>query len=262
MEIARQVAKYEDKGFTRERAETNALMEQAAFAIFRDFPDAFLPFGGATLVLYHNGVRHSADLDLLSRGSPPPSCEELVASLKRDLLPAAQIMQLGELRFETENSGARERRIFVTTTSGQRLFRVDLTRFGSAIESEIEAHPIEGESGLSAVIKSATKELLLLQKAEAFLLRRTVKARDAYDVHLLKQLGATLSPNLQAHLHDTVLANEIDSDTISGRIKRIDVDFCRLELKPILPLDVYSPLEEAQFAPLRDALKKLYEEWL
>ena len=82
------------------------------------------------------------------------------------------------------------------------------------------------------------------------------------DIHLLKQLGATLSPNLQGHLQDTVLANEIDSDTISWRIERIDVDLCRLELIPILPPDVYSPLEEATFAPLRDALKELYEQWL
>jgi len=154
-------------------------------------------------------------------------------------------MQLGDLRFETATDDAREGRIFVTTSSSQRLFRVDLTRFASAIESEIEAHPIEGESGLPAVIKSATKEL-----------------RDAYDIHLLEQLRAMLSPNLQAHLQDTVLANEIDSDTISGRIKRIDVDLCRLELKPILPPDVYSPLEEAKSTPLRDALKELYEEWL
>ena len=180
MSIASQVARYEDKGFTRERAEANVLMEQAAFAIFRDFPDAFLVVGGATLVLYHDSVRHSADLDLLSRASPLPSPEEIIACLKRDLAPAAQIMQLGDLRFETKNSDAHEGRIFVTTNSNQRLFRVDLTRFDSAIESEIEAHPVEGESGLSAVIKSATKELLLLQKAEAFLMRRAVKARDAY----------------------------------------------------------------------------------
>jgi hypothetical protein len=65
MDIAGQIAKYEDRGFTRERAEVNVLMEVAVFAIFRDFPDAFVLFGGATLVLYHDSVRHSADLDLL-----------------------------------------------------------------------------------------------------------------------------------------------------------------------------------------------------
>ena len=68
MNIARQTTKYEEKGFSREKAEINALMENAILAIFRDFPDAFLLFGGATLVLFHESVRHSADLDLLPRG--------------------------------------------------------------------------------------------------------------------------------------------------------------------------------------------------
>jgi hypothetical protein len=54
--IAGRIAKYEDRGFTRERAEINVLMEVAAFAIFRDFPDDFILFGGATLVLYHDSV--------------------------------------------------------------------------------------------------------------------------------------------------------------------------------------------------------------
>jgi len=52
MNLARQIAKYEGKGFSREKAEINALMENAIFAIFRDFPDAFLLFGGATLISY------------------------------------------------------------------------------------------------------------------------------------------------------------------------------------------------------------------
>jgi hypothetical protein len=262
VDIARQIAKYEDKGFSRDRAEVNTLMEHAAVTIFKDFPDAFVLFGGATLVLYHDSVRHSADLDLLSRTAGFPSPEEISASLQRDLTPVGQIMELGELRFQLERSNSREGRIFVSTSAGRRLFRIDLTRLGSAIESEIEDHPIEGESGLSAVIKSATKELLLFQKAEAFLMRRSVKARDAYDINLLNEIGAVLSPNLRAHLQDTILGNEIDSETISDRIDRVGVDLCRLELKPILPANIYSELEEAQFEPLRNALRYLYKEWL
>ena len=41
MEVAKLVAKYEGKGFSRERAEINALMEGAVFAIFRG---RFSPF--------------------------------------------------------------------------------------------------------------------------------------------------------------------------------------------------------------------------
>jgi len=53
-------------------------------------------------------------------------------------------------------------------------------------------------------------------------LRQAVKARDAYDVQLLQKIGSALSANLRAHLQDTILANEIDSDTISNRIGRVD----------------------------------------
>jgi nucleotidyltransferase AbiEii toxin of type IV toxin-antitoxin system len=262
MDIASRIATYEERGFTTERAQVNVLMEAAAFAIFRDFPEAFVLFGGATLVLFHESLRHSADLDLLSRGAQAPSREEIAASLERELMPLGEIMELGRLGLEIDNSDSREGRIFISTNTGQRLFRVDLTRLGSAIEGEIEDHRVDGEAGASAVIKSATKELLLLQKAEAFLLRRAVKARDAYDIHLLKGLGTTLGANLRAHLHDTVLANEIDSSTIAGRIDRVDVKLCTLELKQILPPDVYKVLEVAEFEPLRNAVRELYEEWL
>lgn len=93
-------------------------------------------------------------------------------------------------------------------------------------------------------------------------MRRAVKARDAYDIYLLQRLGATLSANLRGHLHGTLLANEIDSSTLTNRIDRIDVKLCALELKQILPPDVYKALEVVDFEPLRKALKELYEEWL
>jgi Nucleotidyl transferase AbiEii toxin, Type IV TA system len=199
MNTARQTTKYEERGFSREKAEINALMENAILAIFRDFPDAFLLFGGATLVLFHESVRHSADLDLLPRGTSIPPRDEIISTLKREVSPIAETLQLGELQFATTGSGGVEGSIFVSSSSGQRLFRVDLTKFGSAIESEIETHPIESQSGESVDIKSPTN---LLQKAEAFLLRRIVKARDAYDIHVLLQKGAVLNPNLKAHLED------------------------------------------------------------
>lgn len=262
MDIAKQIAKYEDKGFNRDQAEVNTLMESAAVTIFREFPEAFLLFGGATLVLYHDSLRHSADLDLLPRDSESPTHGQIITTLARDLVPVAQIMELGTILFETANSDGREGRILVTTSTGRRLFSIDLTRMGSAIASEIEAHEVEGDKDLSAPVKSATKELLLLQKAESFLLRRNVKARDAYDIHYLGQIGATLNPNLKAHLQDGLMGNEIDATAISDRIKRVDAKLCQLELKNYLRADIYSSLESADFAPLRHALKDLYREWL
>jgi hypothetical protein len=40
------------------------------------------------------------------------------------------------------------------------------------------------------------------------------------------------------------------------------VKLCTLELKQILPPDVYKVLEVAEFEPLRNAVRELYEEWL
>ena len=111
-------------------------------------------------------------------------------------------------------------------------------------------------------IKCATKDLLLLQKAEAFLLRRSVKARDAYDVHWLGERGAKLNPNLRGHLEDSIRMNEIDCEAIATRINKVDRKLCFLELKAILPADVYTALEDSDFEPLRESLKELYEEWL
>jgi hypothetical protein len=133
--------------------------------------------------------RHAPEYPL-SRTSEIPSREEIIVSVEKDLTPLGQAMGVGILQFELDKSNSQEGRIYVNKADKERLFRIDLSNLGSAIESEIENHPIVEEFGISAVIKSATKELLLLQKAEAFLLRRNVKARDAYDVHVLRKVGA------------------------------------------------------------------------
>jgi hypothetical protein len=198
---------------------------------------------------------------LLVRGVSAPSRDEIIGTLNRELSPVAEILQLGTLQFETTSQGGLEGNIFVARASGQRLFRVDLTKFGSVIESEIESRPVETQSGESVEIKSATKELLLLQKAEAFLLRRIVKARDAYDILVLQDKGAVLSSNLRAHLTDAIHANEIDGVTISERLALIDTKLCSVELKPILPPGVYAALEQGQFGSLKAAVTTLYEEW-
>ena len=66
MNIAAQIALYRGKGFTEEHAEVIAFMRLAAGVLFRAFPESFLLFGGATLLLFHDSPRHSGDLDLLS----------------------------------------------------------------------------------------------------------------------------------------------------------------------------------------------------
>jgi hypothetical protein len=147
MDIARRIAKYEDRGFTRERAEINVLMEHAAFTIFKNFPEAFVLFGGASMVLYHDSVRHSADLDLLHRAVPSPSPEQIVLSLQRDLSPMANIMGLGDLRFAILGANGQDGKISVTAGTGQRLFRVDLTSFGSQSKARFRIIPSKKTPG-------------------------------------------------------------------------------------------------------------------
>jgi hypothetical protein len=101
----------------------------------------------------------------------------------------------------------------------------------------------------------------LLQKAEAFFLRKVLKARDAYDIMLLLDRGAWFSGNLKEHLSD-MLIGEFDSERIRERIERINAKLCRADLKSILPEAVYRPLEESDFQPLRDALRKIFADWL
>jgi hypothetical protein len=51
MNLAAQIAAYREMGFTSEQAEVITLMRVASGVLLRDFPDSFLLFGGATLLL-------------------------------------------------------------------------------------------------------------------------------------------------------------------------------------------------------------------
>lgn len=71
----------------------------------------------------------------------------------------------------------------------QKLFTVDLTRLGgSMLVREIVKEKIE-EEGKTALIPAASRDYLLLQKAESFVSPRAVKARDAFDIRLLLLRG-------------------------------------------------------------------------
>lgn len=262
MNIADQVAQFEARGFTKDQAELYVIVRQAAITLFSDFPEDFVLVGGATLILFFESVRHSADLDLLSRTEKLPLADEMITSLKEGLGPIAEPLGFAPLQIQTNATSEKEVQLSIATGSGQRLFRIDLNRFGSVIESEIETHREEAIIGIQADIKAASKDLLLLQKAEPFLLRRFVKARDAYDIRLLKSVGADLKKNLREHLSDTLMVNEVGPEQIRERIEAINSQKCRVDLSPYLPVSVYSSLEAGNFRELRDALTELYAEWL
>lgn len=256
MNLAAQIAVYVDRGFTSEQAEVITMMRVAAGALFRDFPDSFLLFGGATLLLFHDSVRHSADLDLLSRGGEIPTAEDLRASLAALLASAAAALNLGPLQVETSGD-----KILVKKRDGSLLFKVDITRFGSVLEGEVEEHSVEIDEQTVAQVKAASRDFLLLQKAECFLLRKIMKTRDAFDIYRLRQSGIALNEVLENHLEDTLMGHEIEATDIATRIDQVDTKHCS-ELRALLPSDVFEALTKEQFSPLRDALRNLYHRWL
>jgi len=258
MNLAAQIASYVHRGFTREQAEVIAMMRLAAGVLFRDLPESFLLFGGATLLLFHDSVRHSADLDLLGRGERDlPSANDIQSSISKELESAAEALNLGPLKI-----GASSNHVLVDDRHGRRLFKIDITRMGSVFESAVEEHTVDIGDGGVATVKSPTRDFLLLQKAECFLLRKYVKARDAFDIHCLRESGIRLSEQFENHLDDALKNNEIDADAIAARIKQVNERLCKAELQSVLPTDVFDRLEREHFQPLRDPLNELYARWL
>jgi hypothetical protein len=52
---------------------------------------------------------------------------------------------------------------------------VDISRFGSVLENEVEEHTVEIDEQTVAQVKAASRDFLLPQKAECFLLRKIMK---------------------------------------------------------------------------------------
>src|SRR5260370_41708721 len=138
MNLAAQIAAYTDKGFTGEQAEVIALMRVASGVLFRDFPESFLLFGGATLLLFHDSVRHSADLDLLGRAEELPTAADLSASLTTGLASAAEALDLGPLRVEASGH-----HVLVKNRGRGLLVKVDNLRLASLLASAAEVDSAE-----------------------------------------------------------------------------------------------------------------------
>lgn len=262
MTLQERLARYLDRSLQRDQAETLVLMEEAAIALFSALPDHFVLFGGATLVLFHDSPRISKDLDLLARVDSLPTAEELVNALETRLPEVAGALGLGPVFFEPETEGEHFVRLWIVGRDKRKLFTVDLTRMGgSVLVREIVKEKIE-EEGRTALIPAASRDYLLLQKAETFVSRRMVKARDAFDIRLLLLRGAKLDGVLKGHLEDALKWREVGREEINERIEGVNQKLCRAELKPVLPEDVYTELEQDDFDLLRAALRSVFAEWL
>lgn len=140
------------------------------------------------------------------------------------------------------------------------MFTIDISRTSAIIKSELVEQPILTED---AIVKYPTRNLLLLHKAEAFLGRKNVKCRDAFDIKVLKDSGAELDGNLKFHLEDGVVSDRLeDQDFINERIAAVTPKRCEAELREYLPEEVYRQLAGKEFEPLRQSLRDLFAEWL
>jgi Nucleotidyl transferase AbiEii toxin, Type IV TA system len=261
LNLAEQLEALRSKGFSEEQARVIALMRETAMVVFRQWPESFILYGGANLVLFQESVRHSADLDLHLRSDLPPT-DEVTDALREGLEPLAKLLELDPLRVNVFRPGQDLLKIGISSSGGAVLFTIDLNRMGSVIESGIDEQVLEGLGTRdTANVKFVSRDHLLLQKAEAFLLRRVVKARDAYDIRFLLDRGARLNGHLRDHLADLLLG-DIDQEQIAERIASVTDDLCRAELRGFLPKDRYETLEKAHFQSLKDGLSDLFGEWL
>ena len=125
--LEQRVQQYMDRGFEQMLAHVLVLMEESAVALFSAFPERFILFGGATLVLFHASPRFSRDLDLLARTDAPLPAEELQSALETRVQEVAAIFGLGPVVFEAEQGDGQFLRLWIVGAGNQRLFTVDLT---------------------------------------------------------------------------------------------------------------------------------------
>lgn len=259
MNVQQRAEVYLKRGFQQSEAEILVLLEECASGLFAAFPDRFVLFGGATLVLFYDSPRLSRDLDLLAKDEELPPVTEVIAVIGNSVQPLAETFGLG--RIECLQNGTKEF-IKIWVQSNQKpVFTVDLTRIGATVLRSEEVRKQIGESNEKIVI-TPSADALLFQKCETFLDRRFVKCRDAFDIDILIGKGATVRGNLKDHLHDFILAREFDSNSIRDRINRVDAKLCTAELRPVLPDALFKALAQQEFEPLRSALESVFSDWL
>ena len=260
MSLQARIERYKERGFQTLEAEIIILIEESAVGLFKAFPDRFVLFGGASLLLFYESPRLSRDLDLLTcRGEVPPS-EEIQAVVLSSIQPIAETLGLGNLDFQKYADGPDFAKHWVLANQ-KPLFSIDFTRIGgNVLETQIVKKSIADVP--EKTVTTPNENYLLFQKLETFLNRRFVKARDAFDIRLLLSRGAKLDKGLQAHLEDSMRMKEIDGEEIESRIKTITKKLCIAELRTVLPLAVFEELAQEGFETIRHSLRRVFANWL
>jgi hypothetical protein len=260
MNLQARIDRYRERGFQQMEAEILVLIEESAAALVTAFPDHFTLFGGATLVLFYESPRFSRDLDLLASAKPFPKPEEIQTVVRSIVQPIAEILGLGQLEFRKDIESPDFARQWVLANQ-RALFSIDLTRIGgNVLETQIVKKAIADDP--EKTVNAPNANYMLFQKCETFLDRRHVKARDAFDIHLLLSGGAQLDNYLQAHLEDSITMKEIDQESIETRIQNINTKLCTVELRPVLPLAIFEELARNEFEAIRRSLRIVFSHWL
>jgi Nucleotidyl transferase AbiEii toxin, Type IV TA system len=260
MNLQARVDKYTERDFQRSDAEILVLIEESAVALFTSFPDRFNLIGGTTLVLFYGSPRLSRDLDLLASAGPLPKKEDVQAAVRSRIQPLAEIFGLGQLEFRQDITTPDFIKHWVLANQ-KPLFSIDLTRIGgNVLETQIVKKTITDTPEIT--VSTPNANYLLFQKCETFLGRRKVKARDAFDIHLLLSRGAQLDKSLRPHLEDFITMNEFDEESIRVRIEAVSAKLCTVELRPVLPLPLFEQLEQEGFEPIRQSLRTVFSDWL
>lgn len=176
------------------------------------------------------------------------------------LQPIAEALGLGTLQFQKYTDGPDFAKHWVLANH-KPLFSIDVTRIGETIpESHITKQSIPTTP--EATVATPNSNYLLFQKVETFLNRRSVKARDAFDIGLLLSQGAQLDKHLHAHLEDSIRMKELDDEEIGARISAITNKLCIAELRTVLPPSVFQGLADDKFQAIRRSLRGVLADWL
>jgi len=260
MNLQARIERYRERGFQAFEAGIIILIEESAVALFKAFPERFVLFGGASLLLFYESPRLSRDLDLMACGGAVPSSDELKAVVLPILQPIAETLGLGSLELQKYAEGPDFAKHWVLANQ-KPLFSIDLTRIaGGVLENQIVEKRIADTP--EKTVSTPNENYLLFQKLETFLNRRSVKARDAFDIGLLLSRGAEIDKCLEAHLEDSMRMKEIGEEEIENRIRNITNKLCIAELRTVLPPAVFEGLAKEEFEAIRHSLRRVFANWL
>ncbi len=102
MNLQARINRYRERGFQQLEAEILVLIEESAAALFTAFPDQFILFGGATLVLFYESPRFSRDMDLLASPTQIPRPGEIGDVVRSSIQSIAETLGLGQLEFRKD----------------------------------------------------------------------------------------------------------------------------------------------------------------